>query len=380
MLFHHDGRGYDEAAKAAADHARAKMTRIIEDGRGSASAVIQRVMTEVPEDLLAAGRAIRFRSVVDANDEGARRAALDGTDTAGLPAAVADVLVEHEQRGRDDDDDDRPRSLVLDVADKTYRVHKHALGQLCGKAGIPLQYLASLVTSPNPSLRGAGLQLLDAHYHDTDLAGQRNLLRSVGGELRGFLSDRFRRLDCRRLVDAFASACHVIGAVPVHGVASDVRVQLKAILPTIFEPIENEPTVYGLAWGNSDYGGGANVLSVVILRLWCTNYATTETAIRQVHLGRVLSDDVAWSQKTINLDTEASESALSDAVRGLLGEERIEQINAAIRAANDKSISWDAVKRHLSTGLLGKAEATETKRLFEEEQDVEILQIGRAHV
>jgi hypothetical protein len=42
-------------------------------------------------------------------------------------------------------------------------------------------------------------------------------------EIRGFLSSRFRRLDSRPILSAFAAACDQIGAVPVEGYATVSR-------------------------------------------------------------------------------------------------------------------------------------------------------------
>ena len=73
----------------------------------------------------------------------------------------------------------------------------------------------------------------------------RFLLRSVNGEVRGFLSDRFRRLDSRPIVDSFARVCQGVGALPVEGYVTDTKMALKAILPQVFEPVRHEVMAFG---------------------------------------------------------------------------------------------------------------------------------------
>ena len=54
----------------------------------------------------------------------------------------------------------------------------------------------------------------------------RYLLRSVHGEVRGFLSDRYRRLDSRPIIEAFATAVRQKGALPYDGYVTDTKVAL----------------------------------------------------------------------------------------------------------------------------------------------------------
>jgi hypothetical protein len=66
---------------------------------------------------------------------------------------------------------------------------------------------------------------------------RRLLLRSVQDEVRGVLSDMYRRLDSRPILDAFAGACREIGVVPVEGVGGDLRFCLRAVLPVARVPM-----------------------------------------------------------------------------------------------------------------------------------------------
>ena len=70
--------------------------------------------------------------------------------------------------------------------------------------------------------------------------------------MRGWLSDRYRRLDSRPFFEALAEEAVRAGAVPVDGVVTETRVALKLVLPEILEPIPGEFLVIGGEWSNSD--------------------------------------------------------------------------------------------------------------------------------
>jgi hypothetical protein len=322
MLFHHDARGYEAAASDAAKHARGIMEKKIADGRASAGALLELIMTQVPADAIVRSTALSFQAAGTSGVEG-----------------------------------DAPR-VEIGFGGESRRIHKHALGQIAGKAGVPGAYLAELVSGPDWQ-RALAANVLNEHFHK----GQKDarfLARSVDGDVRGFLSDRYRRLDSRPLVEAFASACQSVGAVPVDGTASDTRVTLKAFLPVVFEPVPNEVMCLGLEWGNSDFGAARHTVRAMIWRLWCTNKATMEDSLAQVHLGRQLGEDIEFSKKTYEYDTKASVSALGDVVKGVLGPAKVNALLEGIRRADEKKIDWKDVKTSVARRLLkGELKAVE---------------------
>jgi len=331
MLIHHSSQDYNVAASEAAREARAKMEAKIEEGKASAAAIFEKIHREVPKDSIVRSTALDFSSNV-ANGVG------------------------------------------LGFGGDGLGIHKHALGQMAQKAGIPGAYLAELV-SGSEWQRALAANVLNEHFHK-GTPDSRFLVRAHGGEARGFLSDRYRRLDSRPLLEAFAGACQAVGAVPVDGTGSDTRVTMKAFLPMVFEPVPNEVMCLGIEWGNSDFGAARHTVRAMIWRLWCTNKCTTEDSLAQVHLGGRLADDIEFSKKTYDLDTRASVSALNDVVRGVLGPAKVNALLEAIKAANEKEIDW----RHLSTSLarkLLKSEVAAAQAAFESE-DVLNLPPGKS--
>lgn len=332
MLLHYSFTPYAVAASAAAASARQKLEALIESGRTRAAQVIETVMAQQPQDRLVRSAAMQF----DTNS---------GTH------------------------------LVLRAGAEAQHLHAHALAQCASRVGLPTTYLSMLQAPENQPWGGELVaENLGTLYAEKVAPDTRFLLRSVGGEVRGFLSDRFRRLDSRPIIDAFARACHEVGALPYEGYGMETRVAIKAILPHVFEPVPHEVMAYGVVISNSDFGNGALSVRAFMLRLFCTNCAIVDEGIREVHLGGRLPDDVAFSDETYALDTRRMASAVRDVVRGQLSPVRVDQLQAAIRTANEVKIEPRQAVLELRRSLT-KGEAEQAVEKFNS-PDIEMLPPG----
>jgi hypothetical protein len=334
-LYHHDSRDYDVAASEAARKARANMERQIERGRASAVRVLEQIDSQVPADRIVAGQAVDFVPVGNG----------------------VELLVSKELR---------------------QTIHPHALDQFADRAAIPLRLVRSLQDMATDELQtvttdaAAGRPLwaaeLLAHnlremYQKGPGRDKRYLMRSVNDQARGWLSDRYRRLDSRPLVQAFVEAGADFGAVPMRGFALATKVGLRLMLPMVFEPVPNEVLTFFLDWGNSDFGQGKNALRGGINRLWCTNECTTQDLLSQVHLGKRLDQNFAFSERTYELDTEASASAIKDMVTHALAPEQVHHTLAGIKAAHEEEVSPTQVSGFMKRWLT-KGEAKEATDSF----------------
>jgi hypothetical protein len=207
-------------------------------------------------------------------------------------------------------------------------------------------------------------------------AQKRMLFRAVDGELRAQLSDRYRRLDSRPLLEEFVTGCAAIGAIPCEGTVTDTRCALKAYLPIVFEPVPNEVMVFGLEFFNSDFGRGKFGIRSTVWRLWCTNRATLEDAMAQVHFGGRLDDAIEFSENTQRLDTETAMSAMQDVIKGTLGPAKVNQTLSLIRTADEQKVPWQQVSRMLGK-TLSKKEVDRVKEDFEGD-DVVMLPAGKS--
>jgi hypothetical protein len=296
-MIHHDSRDYKEAASAAARQMRQKMEKLIEDGRQKAGRVIEEVTSNVIQDRVVKTKAVSF---------------LDTDD-----------------------------GWTLRAGDRHSVLHPHAWQQVLSDAGMPKLYADKLESMSNGTEWGPDLVAHNLNTIFSHRETQRNLVRESKGQVKGWLSDKFRRLDSRPLLEAFAGACHANGLMPYEGFALETKVRMRAILPKVFEPVENEVMVVGLEWGNSDYGDGGHVVKVFVNRVWCTNLATMEDVLRQIHLGKRLNDDIEYSQETYRKDTEANVSALQDVVRAAIGPAKVHGWMDAISQAAERTVGKD---------------------------------------
>lgn len=345
MMLHHSPEPYERVASRAARAARDKLQALIERGRIRATAVLEQVEREQPRDRLALAQELAFEP------------------SEAQPGEIVVVP-------------DRGASMPL---------HRHALGQVADKAGLPRTYLGRLLS---PEHKGFGPELLahnltrlfrEGRTVDEGDGAEAFLLRSLAlperEEVRGFVSSRFKRLDSRPIVGAFADGCARIGAVPVEGYALDTKIALKAILPRVYEPVPYEVMVYGMALENSDYGNGALQVSFFALRLACTNGMLLEKSLRKVHLGSRLTPDVVWSARTLAAETEATAGAVHDLVTRRLDERHVALLEDGIRRANDEKVEPAKVNDFLKKHLL-KSEAEAVVAAFNS-ADIENMPAGQ---
>lgn len=302
-------------SKTAATH---KLEQLILQGRSRASEVVDYVMNHQPSDRLAWGANLRFTPDPEQNA----------------------VLIDYP---------DREAGVIQQ------RLHRNSIQQMAQTTDLPLKFIDGLQQTAEPW----GRELLAHNLHtlfSNRFAKSRYLLRSVSGEVRGFLSDRYRRLDSRPIVEAFATAVGQKGALPYNGYVTDTKVALQAIMPEVYEPIPGEMVAYGLSLENSDFGNGALSVRAYLLRIWCSNLAITQEEMRQVHLGRRLDESVLYSQRTYQLDAETTVSALRDVIEGQLSAESLRQRMDAVRQAHEQSVDVGSARDLLRKALL-KTEA-----------------------
>jgi hypothetical protein len=297
-------------SKTAAAH---KLEQLIARERSKAGEVIDYVMNNQPTDRLTRGAEISF----DAEDDRA-------------------VQINYSDSG---------------TGKIQQRLHRHAIQQMAQTVDLPLKFIDSLQTTPEPWAK----QLL-AHNLGTVFSNRfpknRYLLRSVSGEVRGFLSDRYRRLDSRPIIEAFAMAVQQKGALPYEGYVTDTKIALQAIMPEVYEPIPGEMVAYGLSLENSDFGNGALSVRVYLLRIWCSNLAITQEEMRQVHLGKRLDDSVLYSRRTYELDAETTVSALKDVISAQLNSDALRRRMDSIRHASEDTVNPGNAKESLKKLLL----------------------------
>lgn len=332
MLYHHSSSDYNVAASEAAKEARKKFEAEIERGKARTIAVIEQVNTQVPEDRIVLGNKLQFQV------------------TGG-----------------------KVQVQFPDANQTVEGFHRHAIGQAAAKAEIPITFIDRLLEKGDWGADLVAENLNKIYGHGN---GNRFLTRSVKNEVRGFLSDSYRRLDSRPIVEQFIGAVAEFGAVALDGFALETKIAVKAVLPYVFEPVPHEVMIFGVALENSDFGNGALSMRSFVERLWCTNRAISTEDLRKIHLGARLGEDLQLSQRTYELDTQTMASAARDLITKSLSAENVNQYMGIIKTANEQKIEPKQVMAFLKKNLR-KQEVEDVIEAFNS-PDVEMLPPGNS--
>lgn len=267
--------------------------------------------------------------------------------------------------------------LCYQGTDHDVAIHKHALRQMAAVANppIPLVYVSRLL---EPSHHNWRTELLCKNFNETFHCGEyldrkkqpaRFLHRLVGPaghqEIRGFLSRSFnRKLRTAELIKPFVETCMEFGAGPAETIASDIRVDLKYVLPVVFEPIDGEFIAFGVTYLNSDFGAGKQRICGTCMRISSGTTSVMEDALSRVHLGSLIEDsDLELSEETEDKELETYKSAVRDSVRAQFKPENIDKVLKAIRLAHEHEIPWHRLKTSLAK-VLQKAEISTIEDLL----------------
>ena len=199
-------------------------------------------------------------------------------------------------------------------------LHKHAVSQICQASKVPAEYINRIIDTP----WGIDLASTILQEHLQHFERKRSLVRMVrtetGDEIRGFLSDKYKRLETGRI---FANLIQLMQKVNSKSFiyncfVDDTRSWIDIMIPELFTiTSEKNGTIYfvmGVRMSSSDFGDGAFQIQTYMINIVCNNGMTRETPIREIHLGKKLPDHIQFSDRTHMLDTELSISTMGDVI------------------------------------------------------------------
>lgn len=258
------------------------------------------------------------------------------------------------------------QTLTMNMRHERFTLHGNAVGQLAEKIGVPAKYLREL-SEGAAWQRSLAANILNEHSGWSSRT--RVLVRSVGHEVRGILSDSYRRLDSERILTAFLSEAIGQGAVACDALMTDTRVFVETILPDpicIPTRLNGEVVIYmGARFSTSDYGDGAVDMRAFLLNGACLNGMVRESVMKQIHLGARLPDNLQLSERTYRLDTQTTMSAVKDFTKNLYSKENIMQKAVEIQAASEAEVDFDKeIKRLVKNNKLLKNEGEQVQKLL----------------
>lgn len=262
--------------------------------------------------------------------------------------------------------DGQGEQLMMNMPDGQFDLHINAIGQLAERMGIPQRYLKTLANG-EAWARNLAATVLNEHSDWTQRS--RVLVRTVGTQVRGVLSDSYRRLNSVEILTAFIQEAAGQGAVISDAYMNDTKVWAETILPTpITVPTAKNGDVVifaGARFSTSDYGDGSVDMRAFLLNGACLNGMVRESVMRQVHLGSKLPDTIALSQRTYELDTQTTVSAVRDLTKGLFSKDNLMQKALEIQGASEIEVDMDKeIKKLTRDGGLLKAEGQAVEKIL----------------
>lgn len=237
-------------------------------------------------------------------------------------------------------------TLALDGAEGEELVElavtEHTHGQLADRLGIPKTFYDRLRNGHQPK-RGARKpaqpelfdQLVNGLFQK---APEKRMVRSLDGNARAYVSNRYRRLDNFDLAEAVLpiisdwaereeariESCNV----------TDTRLYMKVVLPKIERTVDRGPRVgdvvqSGFVIQNSEVGLGSLGIFPMIYTLECLNGMVRQReGMREFHIGRETDEGAyaVYSDSTLRADDAAFWMKVQDSVRAAANDAVFEQL------------------------------------------------------
>lgn len=258
-------------------------------------------------------------------------------------------------------------SLMMNMPDGQFSLHDNAIGQLADRMGVPSRYLRNLAGGGQEWQVLLAAEILNQHSDWTQRS--RVLIRTVGQQVRGVLSDSYRRLNSVEILTAFVQEAAGQGAVISDAYMNDTKVWAETILPQpiVVPTAKNGDVVIfaGARFSTSDYGDGAVDMRAFLLNGACLNGMVRESVMKQVHLGSKLPDTLALSRETYELDTKTTVSAVRDLTAGLFSKDNLMQKAYEIQGASEIDVDPEKeITKLTKSGLLLKQEGKEVEKIL----------------
>lgn len=207
-----------------------------------------------------------------------------------------------------------------------FGITEHARRQLAAKLDIPFAYFDRLQKS-HPDLLATNVNELFVREPS------RNMVRTLDGNVRGFLSDRFRPLDNYDLADAVLPILQKSGAQIQSCEVTETRMYIKATMPWLDREL---PVPEGLKMGvghnwfirkvlgaisinNSEVGNGRLAVSPGIFEKQCTNLAVfNDEGFGKMHIGKKAEGEEAVTKYLSDETKRLSDAAVWAQVRDLV--------------------------------------------------------------
>lgn len=212
------------------------------------------------------------------------------------------------------------KKVVLELPDTgTFPLLPLAHDQIGARTGIPARYYDTMLEEA-PDLLATNV---NAWFR---LKPARRMLRTLGGDGRALLSDRYQRIENEEIANATLPVLAELPGVQIPSCEiTDRRLYIHFVIPTIEGEVKKGDIVQaGGIISNSEVGLGAVAVHGLLWRLICLNGMKTADAFRRNHVGRQAEEtgEMDWADDTRKADDRAVLLKVRDMVRAVVDETR----------------------------------------------------------
>lgn len=257
----------------------------------------------------------------------------------------SDMIVPTQCMHCETDDGGQTRVLVeMPDGVKTYPTTEVFRRQVADKLKIPFAYFDRMRTE-QPSL-------LDRNINTWLHAEPENrMVRTLDGQARAFLSDRYRRLDNYDLMQHIFPILQRLPGARFESVElTSTKMYLKVVSDAVTAEIQPGDVVQaGVVISNSEIGQGTLSIQPLVLRLVCRNgLIVADRALRKTHVGRsvdVSAEEVTvFKDDTLAADDHAFFLRTRDVVEACVSEATLNALSAKLRRTLGIKLAGDPVK------------------------------------
>lgn len=235
--------------------------------------------------------------------------------------------------------------FTLEVGNEgSFDINELTHNQIASRVGIPQKYYDRMREE-------APILLTDNVQHWFNNKPERRMVRTLDGNARAFLSDRYRPLDNYDLAETVLPILTDSNNVEI--VSCEItqnRMYIKALFPKIEGEIAKGDAVQsGIVISNSEVGLGALKIEPLIYRLVCLNgLIAADHATRKYHVGRAADGGEAamelYRDETLKQDDRAFWMKVQDTVRGAFDQAKFQMILERMQETTGRVIEGDPVK------------------------------------
>lgn len=230
--------------------------------------------------------------------------------------------------------------LALETMSAEFSLHDNAVSQLATRYKIPVGYANMLVRGDEWMRELAGRTFNEFCMNSNR---ERLLMRAVGQEIRGVLSDKYKILDSFEIISTFLEEAIAQGARFAGGHNSGLNMWLEVVVPTMInvETVNNGSVdiIFGGRFKTSDFGCGEMNIRTFFMNAVCTNGLVGETVLRERHIGEKLPEGFTFSRQTHAAASKKIQLMVKDMTKALFSEQRILGEVAKIQKASGVEIN-----------------------------------------